>query len=113
MWGYPCRYAPACTKLLAQYKTIMKLVGDSVPSLEAFMQEYRVRLPMFSTFPVLTLPSYRWTVPPLLIGYESVYLPLSSTLLKRTAGTGRIWLSRSRRRRRCVEVSHSSAPVST
>ncbi|GAA6045340.1 hypothetical protein NBRC10513_007715 [Rhodotorula toruloides] len=36
------QYAPACTRLLAQYKTIMKLVGDSVPSLEAFMQEYRM-----------------------------------------------------------------------
>ncbi|BGP19127.1 hypothetical protein JCM10213_005632 [Rhodosporidiobolus nylandii] len=36
------QYAPACTKLLAQYKTIMKLVGDNVPSLEAFMQEYRM-----------------------------------------------------------------------
>ena len=37
------RYGPACTRLLAQYKTIMKLVGDAVPSLETFMSEYRVR----------------------------------------------------------------------
>ncbi|BGP50770.1 Vacuolar protein-sorting-associated protein 28 [Rhodotorula kratochvilovae] len=36
------QYAPACTRLLAQYKTIMKLVGDAVPSLDAFMQEYRM-----------------------------------------------------------------------
>ncbi|GAA5825839.1 hypothetical protein JCM11251_000021 [Rhodosporidiobolus azoricus] len=36
------QYAPACTKILAQYKTILKLVGDHVPSLEAFMQEYRL-----------------------------------------------------------------------
>ncbi|GAA5934939.1 ESCRT-I subunit protein VPS28 [Sporobolomyces koalae] len=36
------QYAPACSRLLTQYKSIMKLVGDSVPSLEAFMQEYRM-----------------------------------------------------------------------
>ncbi|BGP42590.1 Vacuolar protein-sorting-associated protein 28 [Rhodotorula kratochvilovae] len=30
------------SQLLAQYKTIMKLVGDAVPSLDAFMQEYRM-----------------------------------------------------------------------
>lgn len=44
------RYAPACTKILAQYKTIMKLVGDHVPSLEAFMQEYRARFFLFFPF---------------------------------------------------------------
>jgi ESCRT-I complex subunit VPS28 len=37
------RYTPACSRLLAQFRTIMKLVGDSVPSLDAFMTEYRVR----------------------------------------------------------------------
>lgn len=37
------RYTPACSRLLAQFKTIMKLVGDSVPSVDAFMSEYRVR----------------------------------------------------------------------
>ncbi|GAA6010987.1 hypothetical protein JCM11491_005898 [Sporobolomyces phaffii] len=36
------QYAPACSRLLAQFKSIMKLVGDSVPSLDAFMQEYRM-----------------------------------------------------------------------
>ncbi|GAA5832656.1 hypothetical protein JCM3766R1_004282 [Sporobolomyces carnicolor] len=36
------QYTPACSKLLNQFKSIMKLVGDSVPSLEAFMQEYRM-----------------------------------------------------------------------
>jgi len=36
------QYAPACSKLLAQFKTIMKLVGDSVPSVESFMTEYRM-----------------------------------------------------------------------
>ncbi|GAA5995920.1 ESCRT-I subunit protein VPS28 [Rhodotorula paludigena] len=36
------QYAPACTKLLAQYKTITKLVADAVPSLDAFMAEYRM-----------------------------------------------------------------------
>lgn len=37
------RYGPACSRLLAQFKTMMKLVGDSVTSVEAFMSEYRVR----------------------------------------------------------------------
>ncbi|GAA6059838.1 hypothetical protein JCM10212_003750 [Sporobolomyces blumeae] len=35
-------YNPACSRLLTQFKSIMKLVGDAVPSLEAFMQEYRM-----------------------------------------------------------------------
>ncbi|KAK4049512.1 Vacuolar protein-sorting-associated protein 28 [Microbotryomycetes sp. JL201] len=35
------QYTPACTRLLAQFKTIMKLVGDSIPSVTAFMSEYR------------------------------------------------------------------------
>lgn len=39
------QYGPACTRLLAQYKTIMKLVGDAVPSLETFMSEYRMDCP--------------------------------------------------------------------
>ncbi|KAL8276904.1 hypothetical protein RQP46_010732 [Phenoliferia psychrophenolica] len=38
----PSQYGPACSRLLAQYKTIMKLVGENVPSLEAFMTEYRM-----------------------------------------------------------------------
>ncbi|KAK4048830.1 Vacuolar protein-sorting-associated protein 28 [Microbotryomycetes sp. JL221] len=36
------QYTPACTRLLAQFKTIMKLVGDSIPSVNAFMSEYRM-----------------------------------------------------------------------
>ncbi|GAA5866625.1 hypothetical protein JCM1840_002406 [Sporobolomyces johnsonii] len=36
------QYAPACSRLLTQFKSIMKLVGDAVPSVEAFMQEYRM-----------------------------------------------------------------------
>lgn len=35
-------YAPACTRLLAQYKSLMKLVGDEVGGIEAFMKRYRV-----------------------------------------------------------------------
>jgi hypothetical protein len=107
MWGYPLavdRYAPACTKLLAQYKTIMKLVGDTVPSLDAFLQEYRVRFLVFSSlrFSVLNLFARRWTALLPLIGYESVYRLPSSMLLRRTAATEQTWLSRSQRRRRCV-----------
>jgi hypothetical protein len=36
------RYAPACTRLLSQYKTMLGLVGDDVPSIEGFMARYRV-----------------------------------------------------------------------
>jgi ESCRT-I complex subunit VPS28 len=36
------RYSPACTRLLSQYKTMLKLVGDDVPSIEEFMGRYRV-----------------------------------------------------------------------
>ena len=39
------RYSPACTKLLSQYKTMLKLVGDDVPSVEEFMARYKVRCP--------------------------------------------------------------------
>ena len=40
----PKRYSPACTRLLSQYKTMLKLVRDDVPSIEEFMARYRVRL---------------------------------------------------------------------
>lgn len=45
------RYAPACSRLLAQYKTIMKLVGEAVPSLEGFMSEYKVSRTKRSAYP--------------------------------------------------------------
>ena len=37
------RYAPACIKLLAQYKSLMKLVGDDIGGVEAFMRRFKVR----------------------------------------------------------------------
>ena len=40
------RYAPACIKLLAQYKSLMKLVGDEIGGLETFMKRYKVSLPL-------------------------------------------------------------------
>ena len=40
--GADGRYAPACIKLLAQYKSLMKLVGDDVGGVETFMKRYRV-----------------------------------------------------------------------
>lgn len=43
------RYAPQCTRLLSQYKTITKVLGDQVPSLDAFVSEYRVRQGAFLT----------------------------------------------------------------
>ena len=53
------RYSPACTRLLSQYKTMLKLVGEDVPSIEEFMRRYRVRtshphpsiFPSFTSFP--------------------------------------------------------------
>lgn len=36
------RYSPACTRLLSQYKTMLKLVGDDVPSIDEFMSRYKV-----------------------------------------------------------------------
>ncbi|KAF8585456.1 vacuolar protein sorting-associated protein 28 [Ramaria rubella] len=38
-------YSPACTRLLSQYKTMLKLVGDAVPSVEDFMARYRMDHP--------------------------------------------------------------------
>ncbi|KZS94828.1 vacuolar protein sorting-associated protein 28 [Sistotremastrum niveocremeum HHB9708] len=38
-------YSPACTRLLSQYKTMMKLVGDSVSDVETFMTRYRMDHP--------------------------------------------------------------------
>ncbi|KAH8111769.1 vacuolar protein sorting-associated protein 28 [Phellopilus nigrolimitatus] len=38
-------YSPACTRLLSQYKTMHRLVGDDVPSIEAFMARYRMDHP--------------------------------------------------------------------
>lgn len=48
MIGLSSRYTPECTKLLAQYKTTLKLLGDAVPSLDAFVSEHRVREPLIS-----------------------------------------------------------------
>jgi ESCRT-I complex subunit VPS28 len=37
-------YAPACTRLLAQYKSVMKIVGEDIGGVEVFMKRYRVSL---------------------------------------------------------------------
>ncbi|KAG1816481.1 vacuolar protein sorting-associated protein 28 [Suillus subaureus] len=39
------QYSPACTRLLSQYMTMLKLVKDSVPSIEQFMTRYRMDNP--------------------------------------------------------------------
>ncbi|KAF9517107.1 hypothetical protein BS47DRAFT_1326790 [Hydnum rufescens UP504] len=39
------QYSPACTRLLSQYNTILRLVSDSVPSLEEFMAKYKMDHP--------------------------------------------------------------------
>ena len=41
--GADGRYAPACIKLLAQYKSLMKLVGDDIGGVESFMKRFKVR----------------------------------------------------------------------
>ncbi|KAL4066746.1 vacuolar protein sorting-associated [Scleroderma yunnanense] len=38
-------YSPACTRLLSQYMTMLKLVKDSIPSIEDFMARYRLDTP--------------------------------------------------------------------
>ncbi|KAF9483009.1 vacuolar protein sorting-associated protein 28 [Pholiota conissans] len=38
-------YSPACTRLLSQYKTMLKLVGAGVPNIEDFMKRYRMDHP--------------------------------------------------------------------
>lgn len=35
-------YEPACTRLLAQYKSVMKVVGEEIGGVETFMKRYRV-----------------------------------------------------------------------
>jgi ESCRT-I complex subunit VPS28 len=39
---YLKRYSPACTRLLSQYKTMLKLLGSDVPGVDEFMKRYRV-----------------------------------------------------------------------
>jgi ESCRT-I complex subunit VPS28 len=36
------RYAPACIRSLAQYKSLMKLVGDEIGGVEPFMKRFKV-----------------------------------------------------------------------
>ncbi|KAK9764425.1 Vacuolar protein-sorting-associated protein 28 [Basidiobolus ranarum] len=38
-------YTPACAKLIAQFKTALNLVSDSVPDVEQFMKEYKLSCP--------------------------------------------------------------------
>ncbi|KIM39582.1 hypothetical protein M413DRAFT_12150 [Hebeloma cylindrosporum] len=38
-------YSPACTRLLSQYKTMLKLVGADVTSIDDFMKRYRMDNP--------------------------------------------------------------------
>ncbi|THH17213.1 hypothetical protein EW146_g3554 [Bondarzewia mesenterica] len=38
-------YSPACTRLLSQCKTTLRLVGEDVPSIEQFMSRYRMDHP--------------------------------------------------------------------
>jgi ESCRT-I complex subunit VPS28 len=45
--GLTGRYTPACIKLLAQYKSLMKLVSDEIGTIEAFMKRFKVGHPVF------------------------------------------------------------------
>ncbi|KAF5316698.1 hypothetical protein D9619_006809 [Psilocybe cf. subviscida] len=38
-------YSPACTRLLSQYKTMLKLVAADVPRIEGFMKKYNMDHP--------------------------------------------------------------------
>ncbi|KAI6115471.1 vacuolar protein sorting-associated [Pisolithus croceorrhizus] len=38
-------YSPACTRLLSQYMTMLKLVKDSIPSIEEFMKRFQLDTP--------------------------------------------------------------------
>lgn len=56
------RYSPACTRLLSQYKTMMKLVADDVSSVESFMTAYKVDL-YIQRFSLLAIERfYRWII---------------------------------------------------
>jgi hypothetical protein len=35
-------YTPACSKLIAQFKTAQHLIKDAVPDLQKFINEYRL-----------------------------------------------------------------------
>src|ERR1700722_4162235 len=61
MGKYLKRYSPACTRLLSQYKTMLKLVGEDVPSIESFMIRYRVRSTRIPFFYAMSFFfHYRW-----------------------------------------------------
>jgi hypothetical protein len=62
------RYAPACIKLLAQYKSLMKLVGDDIGGIESFMKRFKVRPPILYHNRSVVADTYRWTTQPLCIG---------------------------------------------
>ncbi|KAG9289870.1 hypothetical protein G9A89_015450 [Geosiphon pyriformis] len=38
-------YTPACAKLIAQYKTALNLVSDSMPDVDKFMNDYKLECP--------------------------------------------------------------------
>ena len=53
-------YSPACTRLLSQYKTMLKLLGSDVPGVDEFMKRYRVSsgqkthcIPGLSLYPLI------------------------------------------------------------
>lgn len=69
-WSVDGSYAPACIKLLAQYKSLMKLVGDDIGGVEAFMRRFKVStmtlLPCVQELPpklarFVSLTDHRWT----------------------------------------------------
>ncbi|KAJ1651246.1 Vacuolar protein-sorting-associated protein 28 [Dispira simplex] len=44
-WVPQTEYTPACSKLIAQYKSILNLVGHDVPNVQRFMAQYRLNCP--------------------------------------------------------------------
>ncbi|KAJ1913089.1 Vacuolar protein-sorting-associated protein 28 [Tieghemiomyces parasiticus] len=44
-WVSQADYTPACSKLIAQYKSILNLVSNDVPDVQKFMADYKLNCP--------------------------------------------------------------------
>ena len=76
------RYSPACTRLLSQYKTMIKLVGDNNFSIEDFMLRYRVRSEPMPSLYIPTIQRDRWIILLRYKGSKWVCQPLWNTRVR-------------------------------
>ncbi|KAJ1992114.1 Vacuolar protein-sorting-associated protein 28 [Dimargaris cristalligena] len=44
-WVSQADYTPACSKLIAQYKSVLNLVGSDVPDVQQFMADHKLNCP--------------------------------------------------------------------